>query len=486
VEQTLNYNIANEPLTAITLLAPRMTLTPDNLRASLEGAELTWSELATSITADDNPPRSRINIALPSARIGACRLVLTYSLPLPVPTPGKPTPWNVPLVRPDTDEGTSFESRTARIYTTVETLRVEATGDRWNGDESAPVDDGLTLVAEPDAEQLPLEISLLKPQRQASSIVSQGWVRTWLNDTVRQDRAVFRISSSERSSVRIRLPAGARLEQVAVDGRQLLHPSATDQQLVVDVPPGESVVELWYDMDRAPKTPWGRTSLTLPRVAGAAWAKRLYWQLAVPRDEHLWLAPAGMTPELTWRWHELFGDFGYWDRQSNLDQRQLEQLLGASRQAPLPAGANQYLFSTFELPQQVEFSTASRLTMLLLASGLVVCGGLLLIYIPVLRHPAVLLVVSIAVVAVALLYPEPAIQFAQAAVLGVVVLLAARLANWAITRQREQSAVVRGTSLVPRETNTTETRRPQVEADSQMSTATAALAAHGSGGESNG
>ncbi|MEQ8787709.1 MAG: hypothetical protein RIC55_15505 [Pirellulaceae bacterium] len=488
VQQMLTYNIANEPLSTITLRAPRMALTPDNLKATLDGDELTWSELAPSEPADGLPLRSKISVALPSARIGPCRLMLTYFLPLPVPTPGQTTAWSVPLVVPAREHATSFENRTARIYTKGDTVRVEPKGDSWNDDDSAPAEDGLTLVAEPDADELPLSISLLKSPRQATSVVGMGWVRTWLNGTVRQDRAVFRLSTNDKV-VRLKLPAGARLETAAVDGRRVAHPLLVEDELSLEAPHGDPqrpfVVEVWYELDAEQSMGLGRTSLSLPQVAGADLARRFYWQLATPRDEHLWLPPSSLTPELTWRWHRLFGEFGYWDRQANLGQRQLEQLIGASQDAELPTGANQYLFSTFDLPRQVEFTTASRRAMLPLASALVLIGGLLLIYFPVLRHPAVLLIAGVAVAALALLYPEPAIQFAQAAVVGLAVLLAARLLNWAIVRQRDQRAVIRGTSLMGRDPNTTETRLP-VEADSQMSTATAALAVHASAGESNG
>jgi hypothetical protein len=85
------------------------------------------------------------------------------------------------------------------------------------------------------------------------------------------------------------------------------------------------------------------------------------------------------------------------------------------------------------------------------------------------------------VAAVGVLFPEPAIQAAQAAVLGAVVALAACLLNWLTWRQRGERAVVHGTSLAGREPNTTETRVP-AQADSQLSTAAAGLAVHVSEG----
>lgn len=487
VEQVLNYNIANEPLTALTLLAPRMALTPDNLQVSLDGDNLTWTEVTAADSSNAAATLTSVKVTLPTSRIGACRLTLAYSLQLPVLTVGQSQLWKVPLVMPDGGQATTFESRTARIFT-QETIRVEPTGDHWSGDEAAPSSDGLTLVAEAETRDLPLALSLLEPQRQSASVVRQGWVQTTFNGERRQDRAVYRLATTDKV-VRIRLPAGAQLEEAAIDGRIVTEQRRSPQdELLIDAPPGDGqrqfVLELWYTLQAEPSSPWGRASLELPQVAGASWAKRLYWQLALPRDEHLWLAPSGWTPELTWRWRPLFGEIGYWDRQTNLDQQDLERWIGASRQPGGSVGGNRYLFSTFGMPDRVEVVTISRRTMLLLASAAAMGLGLLLIFLPVLRHPAILLPAGLAVAAVALLYPEPAIQVAQAAVVGLAVVIVARLLNWLLVRGRNQRAVIRGTSLMGREPSASDARLPQGEADSQMSTATAALAVHVGGGDS--
>jgi hypothetical protein len=489
VAQMLDYRIANEPLSSLSLRVPRIALTRDNLQAVLDGEKLAWTELAESPETPGDASRGTVRIDLPSSRIGACRLELSYSLQAPVLKTGEPKPWSIVLATPAADATTSIERRTALVGA-AESLGVEAAGESWQTDEEATpaVGKGLALIGPVDGGPLALSVTLRQPQQQNSSIVRQAWVLTDLTGPARRDRAVYRLATSDRQ-FRLRLPQGAQLYAAAVDGRELPQSrKSLDGDLVVDLPSADStqrqyVVEIWYTFEGQQLRHWNRTSLELPVVPGAKWARRVYWQLALPRSEHLWLPPAQLTPELSWGFEPVVGELGYWNQRANLAQRELEQWIGASRQDELPAGTNQYLFSGFGLADRVEFVAVGRTTMLLAASGLILLGGLLLIYFPVLRHPALLLPVGLAAAAASLLFPEPAIQAAQAAAVGAVVIVSAYLLNWLVQRQRGDRAIVRGSSLAGREPNTTETRAPS-EVDSQHSTASAALAIHVSEGES--
>ena len=64
---------------------------------------------------------------------------------------------------------------------------------------------------------------------------------------------------------------------------------------------------------------------------------------------------------------------------------------------------------------------------MLSASGTALIVGLLLIYVPVTRHPAALLVAGAALATLGVLYPEPACLAAQASSLGLMLALVAAL-----------------------------------------------------------
>ncbi len=148
--------------------------------------------------------------------------------------------------------------------------------------------------------------------------------------------------------------------------------------------------------------------------------RRLYWQLILPRDEHLLTPPEGFAGEQTWTWTGCC-----WGRRPLLDQAQLENWVGV-RQRASPAGqVNEYLFSAFGNVDRCVVHTAGRSWIVLAASGAALLAGLLLIYVRRLSHPAVLLSATVLLAAAGMVYPEPAGLAAQAAVLGLALALVA-------------------------------------------------------------
>ena len=95
------------------------------------------------------------------------------------------------------------------------------------------------------------------------------------------------------------------------------------------------------------------------------------------------------------------------------------------------------MFSAFGNIDQGSLYTAARAWIVLVASGAALVAGLLLIYIPLIRHPATLLAAALALLAVGVLYPEPAWLVAQAAGLGLALVLVAALLARGLPRPRE-------------------------------------------------
>jgi hypothetical protein len=174
--------------------------------------------------------------------------------------------------------------------------------------------------------------------------------------------------------------------------------------------------------------------LELPHLGRDVWVRRLYWQLVLPRNEHVIVAPAGMLPEFTWGWNGSF--FG---RDPSFEQPMLEVWSGGQRHTPVPFATSRYVYSSLHPVERCELRTANRTLIVLFASGLVLIGGLVLIYVPATRHPAALLLAAIVLGSLAVLYPEPTLLAAQAASLGLAATFLAALLQRIMLRRRPGS-----------------------------------------------
>ncbi len=489
VDQRLSYRIDYEPVTSLVLDVPVRLTTSDRLDTEtlsimLDDQALAFSTLGPAANGDVAQDRTLVRVDLPENRIGPCVLAVQYTVPLGEIDDQQNVTVLVPMVMPSLDERTELTSHSLRL-TQSENVQVEAGGDDWVAAESTisqSADGGATrLSASGPVNQTTLTVTLVRPNLRHATAISQAWLQTWLTRTDRRDRAVFRLRTSERR-LHIQMPEGVELDTLEVAMTDLtaaaptsLHvadPAITDTGEVSFDLPGDAtlreyVVELWYKFVET-RPPRGMIAVEAPQISDASTAKRWYWQLVTPQDEHLLTAPRGLTPELTWRWQTI-----YWGRRATLTQQDLEKWIGASTQARLPAGTSQYLFSSFGATPRIEFQTAGRREILLAVSFLALLTGLSLIYFPVLRHPAVLLVGGVALVAGGMLYPEPALQAAQAAAVGLALVLVARVLDWTVARRRDRHAVIRGTSLSGIDSQISDHRSLRAEGNSQSTTATA-------------
>jgi hypothetical protein len=160
-----------------------------------------------------------------------------------------------------------------------------------------------------------------------------------------------------------------------------------------------------------------------------------------------------------------------YQRDGNLSQRELEDWVEASQQEALPVDTQRYLFSSVGTMGPRMFITAKRSVVWLTVSGSALLLGLALIYFPVLRHSATLLILGVLLGLFGVLYPDVAILAAQASVLGVVLVLFARLLEWTITRRRYQRAVIRGAAFTQPEPQTGELSLRPGDGSSRVGTA---------------
>jgi hypothetical protein len=272
-----------------------------------------------------------------------------------------------------------------------------------------------------------------------STIVDRAWIQSWLTAASREDRAALQLTT-DRGHLEVLLPDDAAADQadVLVDGQHVKPRLAAENQLLIPLPHAERaeyirrhVVELRYHF-RGPRPAGGWLPLEFPRLNADVWTRRIYWQLVLPANEHLIANPDGLTGEFVWGW-----DGYFWGRNPLLDETELESWVGVAPRGPLPDRANRYLFSTLGRLERAEVRTAGRTWIVLLASGAVLAAGLLLIRVPASRHPAALLALAVGLLAAGLIAPEPTLLLAQAASLGLpLVLLAAFLERGAARRRR--------------------------------------------------
>jgi hypothetical protein len=253
--------------------------------------------------------------------------------------------------------------------------------------------------------------------------------------------------SCNQQRLEVRLPAYAHLDgvEVFISGQPRDDVAISrDRQLRIDLEEDtdtqEFTLEVFYWFSVV--DPYvGRLSVELPEIVGADRAARAYWQLVLPRNECLLWASSNLTREISWQW---FGPG--WGRQASADQSKLERWLNATQQDPLPRDTNRYLFSTLGSVAPQQFVTGQLHVVLSVLSGCALAIGLLLIYFPRLRHPAVLFVGGLVLVSVGLVYPDPVVLAAQTAALGIALVLVARILEWMMARRRQRRSIVRGAS----------------------------------------
>lgn len=477
VQQKLAYRIDHEPLEKFTIDVPRELAQSDALQFELDGKEISPTALAdqpvNQVGADDPRRPVRMWIALPPAsQIGSGELVVRYPLPPRKLTPKSEIVRKIPLVMPG--EGDLSENRL--IVTAPPEFTLRRREGPWtvpDGHAGAPRrEGGLELSAPERTHEVVLAVELEDRNTLAPTIVRRAWVQTWLTRTARQDRAVFRFSTS-RKEIELTIPDGAADQEVDLwlDGKSVMAKTAPDGSLMVplsgEANNREHLLEATYHFPDA-RPPRGRFSVEIAGLGRDAWVRRMYWQLILPRDEHVIAGPEGLVHEFRWGWDGVF-----WGRTPLLEQPELETWVGASRGKDQPEAANCYLFSSLGKIPPCTVRTAGRSWIVLWASLAALAAGLSLIYVPASRHPATLFVGAVLLVGAWVLFPEPTVLVLQAASLGLVLALLAGLLQRGLARRR-RGVTLLGTSISVLEKDSTQTQyRPEM-VGGEASTETAA------------
>ncbi len=468
VEQRVQYEILYEPVDRLNFEVPRNLLLAGQISVLVGGRSLN----ATLVADDETNELVRYQVLLAQPSIGSVEVNIRYAVPLERLQPAATEVSDVPLMMPI--EGRML-SNTLRLMQSPN-YKVDVRPGVWAARTNEVVDTGklFEYSADQRATVLPLSIGLDEQRVPGSTVVDRAWVQTWLTPPIRQERAVFQVQSND-TQLHLTMPVGVSLSdmEVVCDGKPVAPVVSNHLGLTI---PLRSVIEgarhtidLRYRyQDGSPSR--SRIRFARPEFANDVRVRRLYWQLIVPADQHLVINDAGLTPEFVW-----LGQAIGWQRDNLLSQTQLETWTGALAEPAVPAALNSYLFS---LPGQSGDQTvllAGRSLLVLAASSGLLLVGLVLIYLPRLRHPATLGVGIVVLFALVLAYPEPALLIGQAAVLGLFLSILALLLFRATQRRRLQTpqSVASRSSIMSRSPSDV-LYRPSPPA-SAGSTATAAI-----------
>jgi hypothetical protein len=466
VEQRFAYQVLYEPVNRLSFAVPTELAANNDLEMYV-GQELVTPELVGD--GQDGDQSLRMQIVLAEPRIGLVEVIGRYERPLDEPSSATSVPVKLPLVMPL--EG-ALAGNTLAIHCEPG-FDAKLRGGNWKvADGDAASDRRLMLEAATAATSAELSISIDSHAATRATVVDRAWVQTWLTDQVREERAVFQIAAAG-PRISVTLPASAIASDVEalLDGQPVRTTLKNENIVVVDWLAGEEshTLELRYPY----ATGGAGLSVTLdaPEFEDDVRLRRMYWQLIVPRDQHLVTSRSSLIPEFTWlfdRWH--------WSRSNRIDQRALEDWTQTIHEPIAPESMNVYLFSVMGGEGALDVWIARRSTIVFATSAIVLAVVLLALYAPALRRPRWVAVMGILVSVSAVAYPEPAIVLGQAGLLGVGLAAMAVLLRRLLARDNLDEPISRPqTSTGPEKSSTDVYYRP-APASGHSSTATRALA----------
>jgi len=445
VEETINFQITNEPVDQLLLDAPRPVaelMEAGRLEIKVDGVAIPAVPLDDAPLADDGTLETtqRLRLSLPAPLLGPCQLTLKYPLDVEPFAPGVGVPLNVPLVMPVDAELSDNEFEVV----TGPGVKAQSRDDRWTVEPQAaalPGHASVKLKSSVPTAEVVLSAHLEERKSHEPTAVQMAWFQTRLAGGERWERAVFQFTSGE-NRLPLRLPSGADLAQcrVVLDGANVAVPPDAEReglQLPLAAATRRHVLDVSYRLT-SHDAQRGHISLAPPLLGANLWIRQTYWQLVLPRDEHLVFWPSDLSGEFAWRLRGL----GL-VRESTVEQHDLESWSEASTLPDAPAETNRYVFSAVGPIHALDVYTANRTLLVLLGSGAVLGVGLALLYLPKLRQPALLWVGGLALAVAAMLCPEPALLVAQAAILGALLVLLAVVLHRTMHRRQSQSFVVR-------------------------------------------
>jgi hypothetical protein len=457
VKQEFTYRVDYEPLRELTLEVPQRIAALEGLEIRLDGELLAATDVSPKVQSDAQPKSIEKRVVFPDERIGRFVLKIQYpieGLKLEPQTSVYPV---VPLIMPGEGELTA-----SRLCVTGESgVHVDSHDEAWTLSEEPlggyPPTETLEMTANRRTDSVELLVHLEDLGTLGSTVVERAWIQTRWTESYRQDRAVFQFTTDE-SRIELILPVDVvpSVASLLLDGQFVQAQPISENRLTIALAAGPDTqphrLEATYHCINRQGGP-GQLSLEFPRLGDEVWVRRMYWQLVLPRNQHVIVSPDGFVPEFRWAWNSAF-----WGRAAAMNEAQLEAWSGAVPREPVhdteAAYTNSYLFSREGPAVLAELRTASRTKIVAVASLAALAAGLVLIYLPATRHPVTLLLVTVLLAGLLTLEPAPTLLLAQAASLGLALTLlagflhrsAARRHYWPRKREASSSIFDRGST----------------------------------------
>ena len=285
VEQTFRYRVEHEAASELSFDVPAALLNGAHLEFMLDGQSLVQS---SSAAGDSESSLAQIQVELPEPRIGELEITARYRLPEATLLSAPGVPLSVPLAMP-----ANMVPDANRLTVSGElAAQVQSRDDSWNIADSslnAATDNGralLSLVAAQPTSQITLAVRAEDVHGHGATTVQRAWLQTWLSGSVRQDRAVYRFTTTA-DELELTLPGETAAGKVEIRlDQRLLSPAATSGNVRIkmsDVPNGRPhVLEVRYQFEDSSRG--GAIAVDMPKLVGSLWMDRLYWQLVLPRD----------------------------------------------------------------------------------------------------------------------------------------------------------------------------------------------------------
>jgi hypothetical protein len=433
IRQQLNFDVRFERLTRITLLMPREIhdlfrdpATQDQVQITINDQKVDRPAISEAFTFTRGSNDVPLTVQLPAPTIGPISVAVRYDWKHRGLSGSADEVVNIPLVT--SGDGELISNRL--VITPQTGIRISSINNSrlsrvWRQESASSASLPLNGI-QAETDERPTSIGVLAARLEDEAVpsasvatagrVHRAWCQTWITAQKRRDRAVFRIQTAQ-ARLKVKLPNAVPVDEtdVLVDS-QVIVPLVDAKDGFMVVPIADTgqpfhVVEL--SMRYADRPAVGTVMVEFPTLPELSDAGNWVWHLILPPTEHLLRASDQLTTSNAWTWSGRF----LW-RRPTMTQADLEEWTGATKQ-PSPEGANEYFFSSFTPMERTEFLTVARRSMVATGSGVALLVGVLLIYIPKLRHPATLLTLSVALATAAFIFPDPALLLAQASMFGI-------------------------------------------------------------------